>query len=376
MSMKAIFALLISALAPGAAQTLDLYMVDVGQGNAFIVVSPSGETMLYDAGPRRTAGRVLAVMKEAGIQQLDYMVISHFHEDHFGAAIEIADKMKVRNFLDHGPSVEYHRTEDWWKTLKGPQYVMNLQGRPSMSKDYDDLYDKYTTLVGKGKHTVVNPGDRIPFKGASVLAVCSRGKIISHPLPGAGKPNPACAGAEMRLDDTSEDGQSIGLLFTLGKFRLIGLGDLTWNLANRYFCPNNPIGTVDAYIISHHARGYPKESGENSWSWSSCPKAEVWGLSPRVAFLSLSRGAPPRLADAEKNVQSSPRFEDMWQTELLTVGAEKEYNSKEDFIANLNANVNQSGGRPLYIKLSAKPDGTFTVTNSRNGYTKQYPPRQ
>jgi competence protein ComEC len=369
--MKILFALLFSALGVHAAPTLDFYIVDVGQGNATLIVAPSGQTMLFDAGPVRTAGRVLAVMKEAGVRQIDYLAVSHYHEDHFGGVMEIAAQTPVRNFLDHGPSLEYNQSEDWWKTLKGPQFRQNLHGEASMAKTYDALFDRYTAAIQKGVHTVVNPGDKIPLKGVGVVAVCARGKVISHPLKGAGAPNAACAGAEMRLDDYEEDGQSIGLLFTLGKFRFIQLGDLTWNFANRFFCPSNPVGTVDAYVISHHARSYPKESGDNSWSLSSAPKAEVWGLHPRVALLSLSHGAQIRRADALSMVHSSPGLEDQWQTELITQGAEKEFNAAEKFIAN----VGDAGGRPLYIKVSARADGSFTVTNSRNGFTKEYGPR-
>src|SRR5262245_18425029 len=98
-----------AALCLNATQTLDFYIDDVGQGNATIVVTPSGQTMLFDAGPVRTAPRVLAVMKEIGIEKFDYLVVSHFHEDHFGGTMQIADKIKVGNFLDHGPSIEAGR---------------------------------------------------------------------------------------------------------------------------------------------------------------------------------------------------------------------------------------------------------------------------
>ena len=356
-------ALACAALSLHAAQTLDFYVVDVGQGNATIVVTPSGQTMLFDAGPVRTAGRVLAVMKEAGVDHLDYLVVSHFHEDHFGGAMEIASKVKVANFVDHGPSVEAGRSDDWWKALKEGTY------RPDMRQVYDDLYGQYTKTIESGKHTVVNPGDKIPARGLDVLAVCSRGKFITTALPGAGKSNAAaCADTELRHDDYAEDGQSIGLLFTLGKFRFIQLGDLTWNFSYNFFCPNNLIGTVDAYVISHHARSYPRESGENSWSWSSCPRAEVYGLHPRVAVLSLSHGGGARRDDAMKLVHNMPGLEDLWQTEKILNGPEKEHNAPEQFLGNLAGNEN----RPLYIKLSARPDGSFTVTNSRNGFSKSY----
>src|SRR5438045_4625513 len=111
------------------------------------------------------------------------MRIRHFHEDHFGRAMEIADKVTVKNFLDHGPSIEAGKSEDWWKGLKEAQY------KPGMAKIYDDLYAGYSKTIQNGKHSVVNPGDKLPIQGAGVLAVCSRGKFITKALPGAGKSN-------------------------------------------------------------------------------------------------------------------------------------------------------------------------------------------
>jgi hypothetical protein len=370
LAIRLIAALLVSGAWLGGAETLDFYVIDVGQANATFIVAPTGETMLYDAGPRRTADRVLAVMKEAGVKQLDYVMVSHFHEDHFGGVLEIAPKIKIRNFMDHGPSVESGQSEEWWRKLKGDQY------RDGMGKAYDELYAEYNKTIQSGNHIVVKAGDlkaadASPLQGIEALAVCAAGKMMAKPLDGAGKPNPACANTELRLDDYEEDGQSIGLLLTYGKFRFIELGDLTWNLSYRFFCPNNPIGTVDAYVITHHARSYPKTAGEMSWSLSSCPKAEVHGLRPRVAIGSIGSGAPIRRADALEAVRTSPGLEDLWQTNFVRAGPEKEFNAPEQFIANLGGR----SGRPLFIKISARADGSFTVTNSRNGFTKRYAPR-
>lgn len=366
MWIRAVCGFLLSAAGVCAAQTLDFYVVDVGQGNATLVVTPSGQTMLLDAGTAATADRVLAVMQAAGVKKLDYLVVSHYHADHMGGVAAIADRFNVGTFMDHGASVESGKSEERWKTLKGSQY------REGMGRAYDLAFAEYTRATLKGRRSAVNAGTVIPLQGVEVLAVCARGKMISSPLKGAGMPNAACAGTDLRLDDYEEDGQSIGLLFTWGKFRLIQLGDLTWNLSYRFFCPANPIGRVDAYVITHHARSYPRESGEMSWSLSSCPKAEVHALRPRVAVLSFNRGAAVRKADALAAVRSSPGLEDQWQTELIAQGPEKEYNAPERFIANTGG----ARDRAAYIRLSVRADGSFTVTNSRNGFTKEYAARQ
>ena len=157
------------------------------------------------------------------------------------------------------------------------------------------------------------------------------------------------------------------------KFRFIYLGDLAWNEANALFCPNNLVGTVDVYLITHHAQSLPKDLGGYYYGLSCCSEAEVHGLRPRVAFLSMGAlGHKIGTPAAMQAVHSSPGLEDLWQTENITGAGEKGYNAPEQFIANMGVRSEQVP----YLKLTANPDGSFTVTNSRNGYTKSYPTRK
>jgi competence protein ComEC len=237
-----------------AASTADFYMVDVGHGNAVFVVSPSGETMLIDTGERINAGRLVTFMQQAGIKQIDYLTISHFEPDHMGGAVQLSETVPIKTFVDHGDSAFYHRDLEWWRQRRGPWF------RPDMNTKYDGEFEAYMQARQKAKHIVVKPGDQVPLKGLGPLVVSAAGKVLPGPLKGAGAPNPNCTGVDRRTEDDAEDGQSVGLLFTYGKFRFINLGDLTWNTANSLFCPNNLLGTVDAYVVTHHA-----QSTTNKW---------------------------------------------------------------------------------------------------------------
>src|SRR3954467_3858088 len=97
------------AFADEASKTLDIYCIDISAsvGNATLIVSPSGETMLLDAGPQRSESRTLDVIKQASIKQVDYLVNTHFCADHFGATAALAEQVRIRNFVDHGRSAEY-----------------------------------------------------------------------------------------------------------------------------------------------------------------------------------------------------------------------------------------------------------------------------
>jgi hypothetical protein len=352
-----------------AAKNLEIYFVDVGRGvgNATLLVAPSGETMLLDAGPEYAAPRVLEVLKQAGVKQLDYLVTTHYHADHCGATAALAAQLPIRHYVDHGPSVEVGKSDDWWKQRRGPWF------RPGMGQEYDKRYRAYLKARENSRHVVVKPGDLVPIKGLEVRVLCSGGKVLDKPLPGAGQNNPACAEVDRRGDDDAEDAQSIGVLVTLGKFRFVYLGDLTWNMENALFCPVNKVGRVDAYLVTHHAQSFARDMGEYYHGLSACPKSELHGLRPRVAILSLgAAGHRQGTPEAIKTVRASPGLEDVWQTNFIEAGGEREHNSPKDFCASIGGK-NQPA---RYLKLSAAADGSFTMLNSRNNFTRKYPARK
>jgi len=350
-------------------QTLAIYCIDISGsvGNATLIVAPSGQTMMLDAGPPRSEQRSLDVIKQAGVKQLDYLVNTHFCADHFGASAALAEQIPIRHFVDHGRSAEYQRDDAWWQAHRGPWF------KPNMGKDRDALYETYLKAAEGGRRIEVQAGDTIPVAGLDVRVLCANGKVLREPLAGAGQPNPAGEGVDHRADDDAEDGQSIGVLVQHGKFRFVFLGDLTWNVEHALFYPRNLVGTVDAYVITHHAQSLPESLGDYYYGLSACPKSEVFGLSPRVAILSLGNaGHRQGTPAAMETVRSCPSIEDVWQTAFIRDGGEKGHNSPEDFCANLGGRQ----ARTRFIKISAAADGSFTVTNSRNGFTKQYAARK
>src|ERR1700752_1928581 len=156
-----------------AAPTLDIYVVDVEGGNATLFVSPSGESLLIDAGnggaaAARDADRIMAAVNDAGPKQIGNLVITHYPGDHFGGVPEFASRIPVRNFIDHGPNVQPAQAADAF------------------------LKDVYPGLYAKSRHTVAKPGDRSAVPGLDIRVLSAAGQVIKTPLPGAGKPNPYC----------------------------------------------------------------------------------------------------------------------------------------------------------------------------------------
>jgi len=315
-----------------AARNLEVYSIDVEGGQATLVVSPSGESMLIDTGwggfNKRDADRIAAAAKSAGVKKIDYLLITHYHADHVGGVPQLAEKLPIINFVDHGPSVED-------------------------SKQAQVLVNAYTAFRDKGKHIEVKPGDTIPIKGLDVKVLTAAGKAIDQPLPGAGQPDPECASFQMKDVDKSENAQSVGVLITYGEFRMLDLGDLTWNKEKGLVCPVNKIGTVDLYLVSHH--------GINQ---SSSPQL-LHAIKPKVALMNngARKGGSP---DTWQIIHDTPGLQDIWQLHFAVAGG-KEHNSADPFIANLDEICEGKG-----IHLEVMKDGSFKLTNSRNKYEKEY----
>jgi hypothetical protein len=240
------------------------------------------------------------------------------------------------------------------------------------------LKTTYPALYAKAKHTVVQPGDRIPIAGLDWRIVTSGGKAISAALPGAGAPNAYCAGFKPQEDDKTENAQSVGSVVTFGSFKVAHLGDLTWNKEFELMCPTNRIGTVDLSVVSHH--GQPVSNAE----------VLVHAIEARVALLNngTRKGGQP---SAMRIIHSAPRLEDLWQIHFSLLSGQ-EYTTPGLFIANgvdeqpasmpIDALPPPTGsgappppphnGPAYWIKVSAQTSGAFTVTNQRNGFSKTY----
>lgn len=317
-----------------ARPTLDIYWVDVEGGAATLIVAPSGESLLVDAGfpgnGDRDARRIAAAAAAAGLARIDHLLITHFHGDHVGGAAALAKLIEIRRFIDHGESVE-------------------AGGRGGQ------LYADYVALAGD-RRTIVKPGDRIPLAGVDITVVSAGGRVIERSLE-RGPLRSFCDNAVQKAADATENGQSVGFLLVYGRFSFLDLGDLTWDREMQLACPVNKIGQVSLFQASHH--GFSNgASGAPALINSLRPQVVVVNNGPRKGFSNAAYEA----------IAAIPDIEGVWQGHRGE-GNDDAHNTLADMIANLAGGAEDQGH---WIKASVTADGRFTVTNGRNNFSRTY----
>jgi beta-lactamase superfamily II metal-dependent hydrolase len=320
--------------APASARDLEIYFIDVEGGQATLVLTPDGSTLLIDAGYGGSRGlrdpeRILAVAHEAGVNRLDYLLITHFHGDHVGGVPELAARIPIGTFVDYGEPMGTDR--------------MALGG-----------FRGYAPVRERGRHLVPRPGDRLPLAGVAVDVVSASGELLAEPRRGAGRPNDACASLEYHVEDGTENFRSIGIHLTFGAFTFLALGDLSGNTLARLACPVDLVGQVSAYLVAHHG------------NYDANVPALLSALGPQVAIVNNGpvKGADPATL---ATLNRQPGME-VWQLhQARGAGA---HNAADGMIANVD-----DGLTAYWLKLSAREDGSFDLFNSRTGFLKSYPTR-
>jgi competence protein ComEC len=334
-------ALVLASTSTAAARTLDIYFIDVEGGQSTLIVTAAGESLLVDTGypgrDGRDPDRIQAAMRDAHVQHIDYLLITHMHEDHNGGAAELARRVPIGAFIDYGAPVE-------------------------TSADVVAAFTAYSAVRdGNGsngaQHIVPKPGDRLRLAGVDVRVMSVDGQTVSTPLEGAGQANPACAGYEQRPFASRENPRSIGVHLRYGKFTFLDLGDLVGPNLLSLVCPANLIGPIDAYLVTHHGNA------------DTNVEPVLSAIRPRVAIVNngaYKGGSPPTWTSLRHHAE----IEGVWQLHKSLIDGSE--NFPDTFIANLEFGELDKG---TWIKLSANDDGSFAITNGRTGWTRRYDAR-
>lgn len=313
---------------------LDIYWVDVEGGAATLLVTPAGETILIDTGNpgRRDADRIVKTIAEvAGQKQIDHLIVTHYHGDHYGGAGPLAALLPIRNLYDNGR--------------------------------FDDMPDNpgqaYFELKVDNRH-VVTPGAKLPVKqrdGSAELTFTFLGgkKTFIDPPATAADNAELCAAGREKERDGSDNANSVVMVVDFGKWRFFDAGDLTWNQEARLVCPKNTVGQVDVYQVTHHGLD------------SSNNPLVIQSLQPRVAIMNngSTKGCLPEVFENLKNTKSIAAIYQLHKN-LRPDGATS--NTADELIANKER---ECAGN--YIQLSVASDGqSYTVGIPATGHERTY----
>jgi beta-lactamase superfamily II metal-dependent hydrolase len=336
---------LASAVAARAASTLDIYWIDMEGGAGTLIVTPAGESVLIDTGnPSRpgqqdtSAERIHKAAVAAGVSKIDYLILTHFHMDHFGGAADLAKLMPIGKVLDNG--IPDHDSDG--VTNNDARFARDIQPYRDFKADSRSVMqlDQVIPLKQSSNATPLN-----------LLCVGARKQYLAL---ADGPANPLCAEGTQHAVDTTDNANSIIMLLKFGPFKFFAGGDLTWNMEGKVVCPINYIGTVDLYQVDHHGLNL-----------SNNPLL-VRSLSPTVSVMS---NGPRKGADAETlaTLRSVPSLQTMWQIHKNLRGTTN-VNTDDQYIANLTANCEGN-----YIRCSVDPSGkSYTVSIPATGVAKTY----
>ena len=313
--------------------TLDVYWIDVEGGASTLIVTPNKESVLIDSGwPwAPSAERIYTVATNAGLKQIDYLITTHFHVDHFGGAAGLSKLMPIRNIWDNGVL---------------PADPDTKEGGPYKTDDYQKI---------PAKRKVVRPLDIVPLTQAgtnhlSLQVLATRKEIPSlaiYPL------NKLCSEATKRPIDLTDNGNSVCLLLNYNGFKFFDAGDLTWNIESDLVCPFDHVGNVDVYQVDHHGMNI---SNNPLLLKTLAPTVSVMDNGPHKG------GA----AETLKRLRATPSIKGLYQLHRDLRGG-REFNTEDKFIANLDEKCAAN-----YIKCSVTASSTYTVSIPATGFSVTY----
>jgi len=323
--------------------TLDIYWVDVEGGGGTLIVTPSGESVMIDAGlpGERDPGRIHKVATEvAGLKKIDHMVTTHIDADHYGGTAELARLIPLGRLYNTGV----------------PDQNPNPQDK--REERFQKLIGEYRAVTAEEK-VMIHVGDVLPLrqpKGQPQLklrVLAARQRFVA-PRPGQAE-NPLCGEAKTHEDIVDDNANSIVFLLEFGRFKFYDGADLLYNLEKDLVCPFDLVGPVDVFQVTHH--GLDRSNNP----------VLVHTLAPTVTVMVNS---PVKGCEAQTvaTLRSTPSIQANYQLHKNLKEGQESLNTRDDYIANIERECKAN-----YIKLSVAPNGkSYTITIPGTGHSKTY----
>ena len=319
---------------------LDIYFIDVEGGAATLFVTPTGESLLIDSGypdnNGRDRDRILKVAKDvAGLKQIDHAAVTHWHLDHFGNHAALSTQIPIKQFWDRG--IPESLAED---------------GK------FSERVATYRAASQNQSHKL-SPGDSLPLKSGDtplkLRIVTGSGDVI----PNVGQANPFADKHVPMPEDTSDNARSLSFWLTFGKFTFLCCGDLTWNIEAKLMTPNNPLGKVEMFMVTHHGLNV-----------SNNPVL-VWAIDPHVAVI-CNGPTKGGAAQTQATLRAVKGLEALYQLHR-NVELKPEEQTPAEFIANHEPTAECKG---QFVKASVAPGGeSYTMQIGPDGKPRTFKTR-
>jgi competence protein ComEC len=415
----------------GPAKSLDIYVVDTEGGKAALWVTPSGQSLLIDSGNpgNRDHDRIMAAINDAGLKQIDFLISTHYHVDHIGGLQDLAKAIPILNYIDHGPSVEEREQVQGFQASYAELYgkAKHLVVKPGDKVPVTGLDWRIVTAAGNVLKTPLAPGGAKPNPACAGLSpkeasptddnAQSVGSVITFGQFRAIDLGDLLWNKENELLCPSNPIGTVDVYFvTHHGLDLSGSPALIHAVQPRVAVMQNGTrkgGGVEAITTMRSSPGF-EDLWQLHWSYNAglelnSPGVFIANIDDNATIANVLT-APPRgggpggggragQGGAPQNAPAS--VVGNAPVAPAPVGAAPPAGTGQAPAATPAPSTNAppagegaaqagapggGGGRggagaaahtPAYwIKLSVQPDGTFTVTNSRNGFSKTYAKRK
>lgn len=255
---------------------LKIHMLDIGQGDSILIVTPEKKAVLVDAGLVKAGDKVIETLEKYGISQIDLMVATHPHADHIGGMPKVLKAIPVKAFLDSG---QEHPTATYEKLLA-------------------------TVKEEVGKLTVARAGQNFELDSGIKIKILGPSKPLLEKVSGS-----------------IENANSVIMMLSYGDFRMIFTGDSEDETEERLLEKNFDL-KAQVLKVAHHGSQYA----------SSDEFLEK--VSPEVALISCGEDnnyghpSPPTLEKFKKAKVKVYRTD--LQGEITVISDGKNYQVKTD----------------------------------------------
>ncbi len=199
-------------------EELKVCVIDVGHGDAVLIIFPNNKYLLIDGGNTgKGNARIIPLLDSLKVTHLDYVVASHYDADHIGGLDEVINHIGRDSIIN---------------------YCYDGGGIHNSSP-----FTQYITSIGSKRKTII-PGEKIVRDDVTITCVCVDGKLINGDV----------------ITTKNINDSSVGLIVKYKNFKLFTAGDLsgknTGNFKDIESKLASLVGDIDVYKVSHHGSKY------------------------------------------------------------------------------------------------------------------------